>query len=77
MFSKEYVKLIVVGFALASPLAWYVMNQWLSGFAYKIEIGPVVFVAGIGLTLLIAIATVGYKSFKAAIINPARSLRSE
>ncbi len=77
MFSKEYIKLIAVGFLLASPMAWYVMNQWLNGFAYKIEIGPAIFLAGIGLTLVIAIITVGYRSFKAAVINPAQSLRSE
>ena len=77
MFSKEYVKLIVLGFLLASPLAWYIMNQWLSGFAYKIDIGPLIFLTGIGVTFVIAIATVGYRSFQAAIINPAQSLRSE
>ena len=77
MFSKEYIKLIAIGFVLAAPFAWYVMNQWLNGFAYKIEIGPAVFLAGIGLTLLIAIITVGYRSFRAAIINPTDSLRSE
>lgn len=77
MFSREYLVLIAIGFVLAAPFAWYVMNQWLSGFAYKIEIGPAVFLAGIGLTLLIAIITVGYRSFKAAIINPSDSLRSE
>jgi len=77
MFSKEYIKLIVIGFIIASPLAWYVMNQWLNGFAYKITMGPVIFLIGIGLTLIIAIVTVGYRSLKAAIINPAQSLRSE
>ena len=77
MFSKEYVKLIVLGFLLASPLAWYIMNQWLSGFAYKIDIGPLIFLTGMGVTFVIAIATVGYRSFQAAIINPAQSLRSE
>ena len=77
MFSKEYIKLIAIGFVLASPFAWYIMNEWLNGFAYKIEIGPSVFLAGIGLTLFIAIVTVGYRSFKAAVINPSDSLRSE
>ncbi|CAN5602713.1 ABC transporter permease [soil metagenome] len=77
MFSKEYIKLIVIGFLLASPIAWYVMNQWLSDFAYKIEIGPMIFLTGIGLTVLIAMLTVGYRSIKAAITNPVESLRSE
>ena len=77
MFSQEYVKLIIFGFLLASPLAWYVMNQWLDQFAYKIKVGPLVFLSGIGVTFLIAMVTVGYRSFKAAQINPAQSLRSE
>lgn len=77
LFSREYIILIFVGFVLAAPVAWYLMNQWLDGFAYKITIGPSVFAAGIGLTLLIAMATVGYRSVKAALANPADSLRSE
>ena len=77
LFSKEYVKLIGIGFLIAAPAAWYVMNQWLNDFAYKIDIGPSIFVAGLLITFLIAIFTVGYRSFKAAVANPARSLRSE
>ncbi len=77
IFSKEYVKLIVLGFALAAPVAWYVMNQWLSDFAYKIEIGPSIFLIGLGITFLIALVTVGYRSIRAATVNPVDSLRSE
>ncbi len=76
-FSKEYVKLIGIGFVLAAPAAWYIMNQWLKGFAYKITMGPEIFLAGLGITFLIAVITVGYRSYKAAIINPAESLKSE
>jgi predicted permease len=77
LFSKEYIKLILIGFALAVPCAWFVMNQWLSQFAYKIDIGPIIFIAGLTITFLIAIATVGYRSFKAAIANPVDSLKYE
>lgn len=76
-FSAEYVKLIVIGFVLAAPLAWFVMNEWLNGFAYKITIGAGVFLVGLGVTLFIAVLTVGYKSFKAAVVNPVNSLRYE
>jgi putative ABC transport system permease protein len=76
-FTKEYVKLIVIGFVLAAPLAWYFMTQWLDNFAYKITLGPVMFVAGFGITLLIALITVGYKSLKAAIVNPVNALKYE
>jgi ABC-type antimicrobial peptide transport system permease subunit len=77
LFSKEYVILILLGFGLAAPVAWYIMNQWLKDFAYKITIGPSIFVAGLGVTFFIALATVGYRSFKAATVNPAQSLKSE
>lgn len=77
LFSKEYIKLILIGFILAVPCAWYVMNQWLNQFAYKIEIGPVIFLAGLVVTFMIAVFTVGYRSFKAAIANPIDSLKYE
>lgn len=77
LFSKEYVKLIFIGFLLASPAVWFLMNKWLENFAYKISIGPLVFITGLALTLLVAILTVGYKSFRAAIVNPIKSLRYE
>jgi ABC-type antimicrobial peptide transport system permease subunit len=77
MFSKEYILLISLGFVLAAPGAWFVMNQWLDKFAFKIEIGPSIFIAGLIVTALIAIITVGYKSFSAATANPVKSLRSE
>jgi ABC-type antimicrobial peptide transport system permease subunit len=77
LFSKEFFILILVGFVLASPAVWFVMNKWLENFAYKISIGPLVFITGLAITLFVAILTVGYKSFRAAIVNPINSLRYE
>ncbi len=77
LFSKEFVLLIIIGFALAAPMAWYFAGQWLNQFAYKIEIGPVVFIVGLVATFLIALFTVGYRSFKAATANPVDSLKYE
>lgn len=77
MFSREYVKLIVIGFALAAPLAWFVMGLFLNEFAYKIELGAGVFIIALLATLAVAILTVGYRSFRAATVNPVQSLRSE
>jgi ABC-type antimicrobial peptide transport system permease subunit len=77
MFSKEYVKLIAIGFVLAAPASWFIMHKWLETFAYKIEIGPSLFLAGFATTLLIAFLTVSYRSFKAARANPVKSLRYE
>src|SRR5690606_6062307 len=77
LFSAEYVRLIVIGFVFAAPAAWYLMNQWLNTFAYRISIGASVFIAGFLATLAIALLTVGYKSFHAAMANPTKSLRYE
>lgn len=77
LFSKEYVKLIVIGFILAAPLAGFAMQQFLNRFAYRIEIGVGVYVLGLIITILVAILTVGYRSFMAAIVNPVHSLRYE
>jgi putative ABC transport system permease protein len=77
MFSKEFIKLIFIGFLLAAPLSWFVMNEWLSEFAYHIELNAWIFLTGIGLTLFIAVLTVGYRSLRAASANPVKSLRYE
>lgn len=77
IFSREFVVLIAVGFAVAAPVAWYLMNEYLSEFAYKITLGPELFLGGLFLTLLVAAATVGYRSVRAALVNPVDSLRSE
>jgi len=77
MFSREFLKLIGLGFLIAAPVAWWVMNRFLDEFAYKIKIGPGVFVIGLLATMVIALLTVGYRSFKAAVVNPVKSLRSE
>lgn len=77
LFSKEYMKLIGIGFVFAAPIAWYVMNQWLDGFAYRISLSAWIFLAGLGVTLLVAVFTVGYRSLRAATANPVKSLRYE
>ncbi|HZY77986.1 MAG TPA: FtsX-like permease family protein [Cyclobacteriaceae bacterium] len=77
IFSKEFLILIVCGFVVAVPFAWYLTNRFLEQFEYKITLGPVFFLAGIGISMLIAFVTVGYKSLKAATINPVDSLKCE
>jgi len=77
MFSKEFFKLVVFGFLLAAPLAWWMMDQFLSEFEYKINLGPALFLSGFGVAILIAISTVSYKSIRAATRNPVQSLRYE
>jgi ABC-type antimicrobial peptide transport system permease subunit len=77
LFSKEYLKLICLGFLFSAPLAWFAMNKFLEEFTYKDEIGPSIFLVALGVTISIALLTVGYKSIKSAIANPVNSLRSE
>jgi len=77
IFSKEFIILIMVAFAIASPLAAYVMGQWLDNFAYRVPLNGLMFVTGIGITLLIALATVGYRSVRASTANPVNALRNE
>jgi putative ABC transport system permease protein len=77
MMYKEFFVLIVVAFVLASPLAYYFFNQWLNGFAYRIDISPVTYLISILFISIIALITVGYQSFTAARTNPVKVLRSE
>ncbi len=77
MMSKEFVKLVLVAFAVAVPIAWYAMNQWLEGFAYHVSINAWVFVYAGSAALIIALATVSFESLKAASANPVQSLRNE
>ncbi len=77
LFSKEFTILILIGFAIAVPVAWYMMNSWLTNFVYRIDINLKVFAIAILLSIIIAWITVGYKSLKAALANPVKSLRSE
>jgi putative ABC transport system permease protein len=77
LMSKEFVKLVVVAFLISVPLAWFVMDKWLQGFAYRISIDAVIFVLAGAAALTIALLTVSFESVKAASTNPVKSLRNE
>lgn len=77
IFSKEFALLIFGGFLLALPFAWFLTKEFLSGFEYKIDLSPWVFVSGVVITTAIAFITVGYRSLKAATVNPVDSLKCE
>ncbi|AQG81064.1 ABC transporter permease [Spirosoma montaniterrae] len=77
LLSKEFLQLVLIAILIASPLAWYAMQQWLEDFAYKTSIEWWIFaVAGL-LAVMIAFLTVSFQSIKAALMSPVRSLRSE
>jgi len=77
LLSKEFMILVGISFVIASGLAWYAMNNWLGTFAYRIELGPTVFVAGGVIAAVIAWLTVSFHFIKAARSNPSDSLRYE
>ncbi len=77
LLSRDFTKLIVVAIALAVPLAYFVMDAWLSSYASRIEIGAGIFVLAGLFTLLVAWLTVSWQSVRAAVANPVDSLRSE
>lgn len=77
LLSKEIVVLVIIANLLAWPTAWYFMNEWLNSFAYKIELNPVVFILAMLAAIIIALITVSAQTVKAAITNPADTLRYE
>lgn len=77
LISKDFVKLVVIAVIVASPLAWWGMNQWLEDFAYRVEIQWWMFVLAGGVAVAIALLTVSLQAVKAAVANPVDSLRSE
>ena len=77
LFSREFVRLIIVAFLLAAPLTWYLMNRWLQSFAYKVDISWTIFIAGFFAILVIVLVTIAYRAIVAARANPAVTLRSE
>lgn len=77
LLSKDFIKLVAIGFLFAVPIAWYAINQWLVDFAYRIEISAGIFFIAGGAALIIALLTVSWQSVKAAMANPVNSLRSE
>ena len=77
LLSKDFIKLILIAIVIAIPLCWWVMNIWLRGFAFRITIGPLVFVEAGIIALGIALATMAWQSLKAAMGNPIHSLRNE
>jgi len=77
LLSKDFLKLVLVSFVIASPVAWYAMQSWLQGYTYRINMEWWVFAGAGFLSILIAGLTVSYQAIRAAVANPVRSLRTE
>ncbi|GAB3494708.1 ABC transporter permease [Spirosoma knui] len=77
LLSKDFLRLVLIAIAIASPIAWYAMNWWLQDFAYKVDVNGWLFVMAGLLAIGIAILTVSFQSIKAALMNPVKSLKTE
>ena len=75
--NKEFLLLIILAFILAIPVSYWAMSEWLSTFAYHVNIGVLPMILGLSFTLFIAIFTISFESLKAALVNPAETLRNE
>lgn len=77
LISSDFFKLVVAAIVIATPVAWYAMNEWLADFTYKIDLEWWYFVGAGGVAIVIALLTVSFQSVKAALMDPVKSLRSE
>jgi putative ABC transport system permease protein len=77
LLSKDFVKLVCVAIIVATPVALWIMNQWIQNFAYRVDLAWWMFAAAGLLALMVALVTTSFQAMKAAIANPVKSLRSE
>jgi putative ABC transport system permease protein len=77
VISREVIILVSISAIIAWPIIYYIAGKWLEGFYYKINLGVFSFVAGLGIALGIAIITISYRIMRAAMVNPAQSLKYE
>jgi len=77
LLSKDFLLLVIIAFFMASPLAWFVMHNWLRDFAYRIDINWWIFIAAGISAVIIALSTVSFQAIRAALANPVKSLRTE
>jgi putative ABC transport system permease protein len=77
LFIRKYLTFVIIALVLSVPLTWYFAEDWLSGFAYRIQVNPLVMVGSGLLCAVIALATIGIKSLRTASANPVDSLKYE
>jgi len=77
IFGKEFTRLILFAFAIAAPLAWWLMNGWLADFKFKTDISLWIFASALLATFIVAFLTISFQAVKAALMNPVKSLQSE
>ena len=77
LLSKETIKLVIWAAVISFPFAYWIVNYWLSNFAYRIAISIPTFLFAAMIIMVVALATVFFQAFKAALINPSNALKHE
>ncbi|GAB3916283.1 ABC transporter permease [Larkinella terrae] len=77
LLSKDFLKLVIIAFVIAAPVAWFALDRWLQDFAYRVGLEGWIFALAGSLVILIALLTVSFQSIKAALVNPVKSLKNE
>lgn len=77
LLSKDFIKLVAIAFVIATPLAWWAMNEWLQDFVYRVDLTWWIFLLAGCIALFIALSTVSFQAIKAALTNPVKNLRAE
>lgn len=77
LISKDFLVLVLIGIAIAVPVAWYIMNNWLENYVYRITVGISLIALAALITFVITFLTISYKAYQAAIMNPASSIKTE
>jgi putative ABC transport system permease protein len=77
MINTQYVRLICISLLIATPGAWFLMQQWLNSFPYRVEVNPLIFLVSGLVELVLALVCVSYLALRAASLNPAAVLKDE
>jgi ABC-type antimicrobial peptide transport system permease subunit len=77
LLSKDFLRLVIIAIVIATPVAWWSMNKWLQGFAYRTDISWWIFILAGSIAACIALLTISFQAIKAALANPVKSLRTE
>lgn len=77
LLSKDFIVLVLISCAIATPVALYFLQSWLEKYSYRIDIGPGVFILAASMAIVVTLITISFQAIKAAIANPVKSLRTE
>jgi putative ABC transport system permease protein len=77
LLAGGFIRLVLIAFLIASPLAWMAMNYWLRDYAYHIDVGPGVFLIAAAMAVSVTFLSVSYQSLRSALANPVKSLRTD